>query len=253
MLGYHGVSDRWPADLAVTPDQLRTQLETLLEHGYHPTTLNGAAVSERPQRALVVTFDDGYRSVHSLAFPILRELGVPGTLFVVTGFAGGTEPMTWAGIDRWLGTPYEEELMPLTWDEIRSLAEAGWDIGSHTRTHPRLTTLDDDALASELADSRADLEAALGRCSSLAYPYGIRDARVVRAAREAGYLTAVTLPERITRSGRLEWPRVGVYNPDGRVRFQLKVSAFGRRLRHSRVWLALRWLGRPAFRRAPSS
>ena len=55
--------------------------------------------------------------------------------------------MAWPGIDQWLGGPHEAELMPMSWDELRRLAEAGWEIGSHSRTHPMLTQLDDQSVA----------------------------------------------------------------------------------------------------------
>ena len=61
----------------------------------------------------MVTFDDAYRSVIDRALPILAEFGIPGTVFTVTSFAGFDGPMTWPGIDGWLGGPYEPELAPM--------------------------------------------------------------------------------------------------------------------------------------------
>ena len=90
--------------------------------------------------------------------------------------------MAWPGIDGWLGTEHEHELQPLSWDELRRLQDAGWEIGSHACSHPYLTRLGDDELERELGESRRRLETELGRpCRSLAYPYGDHDERVVRA------------------------------------------------------------------------
>ena len=94
---------------------------------------------------LAVTFDDAYRSVIELAFPILSRLGLVGTVFVPTRFAGGEEPMSWPGIDQWVGGPHERELVPMSWEELGRLAEAGWEIGSPHVSHPRLTQVADDS------------------------------------------------------------------------------------------------------------
>src|SRR2546423_1506780 len=76
----------------------------------------------------------------------------------------------------------------------RSVAGAGWEIGSHTRSHPHLPALPPDSLEEELKGSRERLEDALGLpCRSIAYPYGDVNRRVVRAAERAGYEAAGTL------------------------------------------------------------
>jgi peptidoglycan/xylan/chitin deacetylase (PgdA/CDA1 family) len=130
----------------------------------------------------------------------------------------------------------------MSWDQLRGLADHGWEIGSHTRTHPRLPELGDEALDDELAGSRADCEAGLGvACETLAYPYGAVDERVVEAAGRAGYRYAVSLPARLHAPRPLCWPRVGVYNVDGEAgwRWRLKSSPALRRLRASRAWETL--------------
>lgn len=186
---------------------------------------------------MVVTFDDGFRSVLDLAFPVLSDLGLPATLFVVTDQVGLKKPPGWSGVDHWLEGPHRSELEMLAWDELRRLADAGWEIGSHTRSHPRLTELDDRALADELSGSRARCEEMLDRpCYSLAYPFGIHDDRVVQAASAAGYDTAVTLPRSFARAEPLAWPRVGVYHSDGRLAFAAKVSPVVRALRATAAW-----------------
>ena len=89
--------------------------------------------------------------------------------------------MSWPGIDHWAGGPHEHELEPMSWEELGRLAAAGWEVGSHTRSHPLLTQVaDDDSLAGELAQSKAVIESRLDRpCESIAYPYGDHDDRVV--------------------------------------------------------------------------
>lgn len=231
VLCYHALSERWPAALSTTPERFEEQLELLLRRGYRPVTLE-QAVLDPPGKALAVTFDDAYRSVLELAHPIMDRLGVPGTVFAPTDWVGREEAMRWDGIDQWLGGPHEQELLCLGWPELRELAAAGWEVGSHTCSHPRLTTVDDATLAAELRDSRAACEEGLGRpCRSIAYPYGDVDARVMAAARDAGYEVAASLPKRHGSRDPLDWPRVGVYNVDDLRRFKLKVSPLVRRLR----------------------
>ncbi len=243
MLCYHAVSDRWPADLSVTHRQLEKQLRFLVAQGYRGATFYEAVNDPPAKKTLVVTFDDAYRSVLRLAYPVLSSLDLPGTVFVATDFADSESPMSWPGIEQWRGGPYEAELTCMSWQELGWLGDAGWEIGSHTRSHPRLTTVDDDTLAAELHGSREKCEEKLRRpCHSLAYPYGDVDLRVTEAAREAGYLAAADLPDKFDLISPFKWPRVGIYHQDTDRRFRLKVSRTVRRLRASPAWLAVKFV-----------
>jgi peptidoglycan/xylan/chitin deacetylase (PgdA/CDA1 family) len=232
VLCYHAISEDWPADLSITTTQLREQLELVLKWGYRGATFHDAVASSWSEPTVVVTFDDAFSSVLERAYPILSSLGLPGTVFVVTDFADRGQPMRWPGIDHWLGGVHEPELRGLSWRQLEQMANAGWEIGSHTRTHPRLTKLPDDELANELRGSREACENALGRaCRSLAYPYGDFDSRVGAAAARAGYEAAATLPSKMSRPTALAWPRVGIYHNDSLRRFRVKVSPRVRRVR----------------------
>jgi peptidoglycan/xylan/chitin deacetylase (PgdA/CDA1 family) len=203
-------------------------------------TFTQAVLDPPARRTVALTFDDAYRSVFERAFPVLQALGLPATVFVPTEWVEKGEPMGWGGIDRWLGSEHERELAPMTWRDLEALLEAGWEVGSHTRTHPHLPEIDDAALADELEESKAECERLLRRpCTSVAYPYGDVDARVVEAAARAGYRTGAALPAHIRSGSRHEWPRVGVYANDYADRFRVKVSPFRRRLlgRRSGEWL----------------
>jgi peptidoglycan/xylan/chitin deacetylase (PgdA/CDA1 family) len=233
VLCYHAVSERWPSPLAVTPDQLDYQLGHLVRRGYGGTTFERAVTSPAASRTLAVTFDDGYRSVLTHALPVLERLGIPGTVFVPTDFVGADAPMSWPGIDHWIGTPYEKELVGMSWDELGTLREAGWEIGSHTCSHPRLSQLDDTTLLRELRDSRAACEDRLGPCRTLALPYGDGDARVLSVAEEAGYSGIAGLTG-FGMSG-IGWPRVGIYAADRPSRFRVKVARPVRRMGQARL------------------
>jgi peptidoglycan/xylan/chitin deacetylase (PgdA/CDA1 family) len=236
-LCYHAVADRWPAGLSVTPEGFERQIGLLVNRGYRGATFTAAVRRPPAPKTVVVTFDDAYRSVIKLAFPILSRFGIPATVFTVTSFAGAKGPMSWPGIDNWLDGEFEDELMPMTWEELDELAAAGWEVGSHTVTHPRLPTLGEQELREELTRSRGTCEERLGReCTSLAFPYGNYDDRVVEAARCAGYTAAATLSIRVPHPGPLRWPRVGVYHRDDMNRFRAKISPSVRRLRATRAW-----------------
>jgi peptidoglycan/xylan/chitin deacetylase (PgdA/CDA1 family) len=239
VLCYHAVSERWPADLSVTPEALEEQLGLLVRRGYRGATFEDAVKDPPARRTLVVTFDDAYGSVGTLAAPILRRLGLPGSLYVVSDYPDSPErPMSWDGIEQWLGTEHEHELRPMGWDAIGALAEEGWEVGAHTASHPWLTRVADDAeLARELEQPRALLQERLGRpCRTLAYPYGDHDDRVVEATRRAGYEAAGTLPAGFSGAGPLTWPRVGIYHLDDLRRFRLKASRAMRVLRATPLW-----------------
>ena len=139
VLCYHAVSESWTADLSITPARFERQLELLVERGYRGATLSEAVTTSPAQRTVAITFDDGYRSVLDLAFPIMSRLGLVGSVYVVTDFVGSPAPMSWPGVDQWLGGPHEQEMLPMDADQLHRLMDAGWEVGSHTRTHPKLT------------------------------------------------------------------------------------------------------------------
>jgi peptidoglycan/xylan/chitin deacetylase (PgdA/CDA1 family) len=238
VLCYHAVSERWPSVLAVTPEQLERQLSHLVARGYRGSTFDDAIHRRMAERTLAVTFDDAYRSVFTIARPILERLGLPGTVFAPTRLVDTDEPMSWPGIDQWLGSPHRDELVPMSWEQMGILTDSGWEIGSHTRTHQRLTKISAEALADELEGSRADCERALGRsCRSLSYPFGDEDQRVLEGAKAAGYTSAGALPSPLLhRPAQLRWPRVGVYRGDSMTRFRRKVSPSLRLLRRTSAW-----------------
>lgn len=237
VLCYHAVSADWEAALAIPPGQLDAQLDHLAARGYRGVTFAEAVAGREAGRRVAITFDDAYRSVLRLAKPALDAHSMPATVFVPTDFPGAERPMSWPGIDRWLGVAPPHELTPLSWEELRGLSAEGWEVGSHTRSHPRLTGVGDAELAAQLAESRAECERRLERpCESLAYPYGDVDERVMEAAMAAGYAAAADLGANPGPPSPYRWPRVGVYRADGRRAFRLKMSRPLRRLQDSRAW-----------------
>jgi peptidoglycan/xylan/chitin deacetylase (PgdA/CDA1 family) len=234
ILCYHAVSDSFDSALAVKRDRLREQVELLAGRGYEFLTYTELerrriAGTARPSQA-ALTFDDGYEST-LIAADVLAEFGVPGTVYVLPPMIGHDSPLSWPGISHWTQGPTAVELKPMDWDQLGRLAERGWEIGSHTLTHPRLPTLPGDSLAVELAESRAQLIERLGRCDSVAYPYGNADRRVADAARAAGYESGTTLSKWHTADDPMLRPRVGIYLRDDLRRFKLKIARWSRAVR----------------------
>jgi peptidoglycan/xylan/chitin deacetylase (PgdA/CDA1 family) len=247
ILCYHAVSEDWPTEFAVSPAQLGSQLRFFLRRGYRPATLSAALEQPPGSKTLIVTFDDAYASVLERALPVMSALGVSATVYVPTGYVAAEGALQWESMARWLGTAHEDELRCMGWEDLRHLAAVGWEIGSHTRTHPKLPSLTDSELAAELEDSKARCEEEIRQpCRALAYPFSAYDRRVMDAARAAGYESATILDNHLAiRAGSLvrlgkptemfELLREGVYRRDGRARLWAKASPLARRARVSRL------------------
>ena len=255
ILCYHAMSSEWPSSLAVSEKLLTRQIAHLHARGYQGFTLAEAerrrAAGTLPRRSVVVTFDDAYESTLR-ALPILSAVGYPATVYVVTRFAESGEPLCWPGVDHWLDGPHAAELRPLRWHDLERLLDAGWEVGSHTVTHPRLPELDDDDLARELAGSRREIVARLGSCETVAYPYGLADDRVAAAAEAADYTAGVTLTSAHRTNTPFLRPRIGLYPADGGVRLRVKLSPTFTALRRTQLGVAAERLnpGLSEFRRA---
>lgn len=183
VLMYHYVrvnpnpADKVGFNLSVTPVNFASQMDYLISHGYHTITLDqlGAALlgqASLPAKPIVVTFDDGYHDSYTAAYPILKSRGLKAVSFVITGFVGGPNY--------------------LTWGEIDEMNKNGvFTFGSHTVDHKALTYLDKNSIGKEVAESKNTLETHLDyRVNWLAYPYGNVNDKVVKLVRQAGYIGA---------------------------------------------------------------
>jgi peptidoglycan/xylan/chitin deacetylase (PgdA/CDA1 family) len=247
ILAYHAVSSTWDSPLAVTEDALAQHASHLHRRGYTGLTLAEAerrrAARTLAPRTVVFTFDDGYRSTLRAA-EILEQHGYPGTVFTVAAFAESGAALRWPEIEHELSPASAGELAPLRWDELAALRDRGWEVGSHTVTHALLPGLDDARLAAELADSRRAIADRLGACETIAYPYGVADARVAAAARQAGYAAACTLTGAHVADEPYLRPRVGMTSADTGPRLRAKVSPLGVELRRSAAARTVRRLRR---------
>jgi len=196
----------------------------LARQGWETLSLEEALRRERDgtvgPKMLLVTFDDGYASLERCALPALREAGLRATLFVVTDFVGGANDWD---------LPYAGRQRLLDWDALERWHARGFDVGSHTATHPRLDWLSDEAALEELARSRETLVRRLGPAAGLgvAYPFGRADARIRSLAARAGYTIGFGLPDPGPREP-LCLPRAPVYVWElGRMPFALGQGSVG--------------------------
>jgi peptidoglycan/xylan/chitin deacetylase (PgdA/CDA1 family) len=174
ILTYHSL-DPSGSPISVHPDAFRRHAEWLAS-GEVPVRGFEELVDSRDP-GIAVTFDDAFVSFRDVAWPLLRERGIPVTVFVPTDHAGRT--------NRWPDESYAgiPELPLLDWDALAGLATEGVRLGSHTRSHRDLRSLDDDDLREELESAAERIEEITRRPDVLAYPYGFADARVAAAAR----------------------------------------------------------------------
>ncbi len=183
VLCYHRIGG--PLELGVTRvarSVFRRQMTALARDGWRSLTLAQYAATPHPApRTVLISFDDGYASLAEFAYPVLADLGLTATTFLVTDFVGRTN--TWDVRYTWHRLPH------LDWAVIEQWHARGFDFASHTASHARLTWLSDVAAADELGRSREELLARLGASGpcALAYPFGAVNARVVRLARAVGY------------------------------------------------------------------
>ena len=218
---YHSVSDAWPHALAVRRRSFARQISVLKRRGLRPIAAD--KLFDGVRRGVHLTFDDAFRDILDVV-PILEEAGFAATVFAVTSLAdeGGTFDVPELATD---AVEHRQRLATMRWSELQDLAERGFEIGSHTVTHPHLTRLGDAELESELRDSRACIEDELKRpCRLLAYPYGEHDGRVQEAAGRAGYEAAFGLWAGTDPANRYALPRIDFYRGDSLPKVFLKTT-----------------------------
>ncbi|MFL5737182.1 MAG: polysaccharide deacetylase family protein [Actinomycetota bacterium] len=173
ILGYHRVGAGMEREMDLPRTVFAEQMRHLAEHREVVPLVEGVRRLGFPleEDLLVITFDDGYREVYTQAWPVLRDLGLPATVFVATGFLDGTDPppIRAGASDR--GAPPE----PLTWDQVGELHASGLvTIGSHSRSHRSFDALSRAQAAEECATSHATIERHVGGAvETFAYPAGV--------------------------------------------------------------------------------
>lgn len=168
------------ASLNIRRDIFEKQIQDLLKAGYTFLTVAqaGEIVSEKriiPPKAVVLTFDDGYRDFYTDVFPILSFYKIKATVFIVSEFLNHANNLTNA--------------------QVKELVESGLvEIGGHTYNHLALTSLTREQVAKEIYNDKRNLEDKFGiKVTSFAYPYGIFDQATIDLVKAAGYDQAVSV------------------------------------------------------------
>ena len=210
ILMYHAVHERRSV-ISIPPALFAWQMGWLHENGYGVIPLSRLVQhlrsgDELPDRTAVITFDDGFESVYTSAFPVLTRYGFPATVFLVPDYCGQSND--WPSQPRTV-----PRLGLLSWEQIGEMHRHGLEFGGHTLTHPRLDRLAPDEAEREIVGSKAEIEDHLGRSVELfAYPYGRYDAAAETIVRRA-HAGACTAHLRLVapRSDPLALERVDAY------------------------------------------
>ncbi len=192
ILMYHQVAEiprnLDPLGLAIPPAQFEQQMSYLAKNGFSCLTLPEATQilkngGQPPVKPFVLTFDDGYQDVHSLACPILKKFGFTATVFLVAGRMGS--------LSNWWGKDDARSGLLLSWAEAHDLAKQGHILGSHTLSHPFLNSLSDQSAFDEIRKSKLLLQEQLEiQVEFFSYPYSDATTRIEKLVESAGYKAA---------------------------------------------------------------
>jgi len=195
-------------DLTVNPEDFNRQLDYLVKAGYHGVTphavLNALLYgTPLPEKAVVLTFDDGYLDNYTYAFPLLAQHGMVGTFSVIVGLIGQHGP----------------DLQYMGWDALQTMVDQGMDIQSHTQNHRDLGTLSDDAAFQELTLSLQALQQRFHLpVDILTYPSG----EPFRSGNVARQQTLLSLLPRAGYGGALLDPILSSTRQDAQRPYQLQ-------------------------------
>lgn len=224
ILAYHAIAHLTndPNETATSPKRFESQMLYLRRHNLRGVSVRELrrAISRGNGYNLVgLTFDDGYEDFLHTALPVLESVGFSATVFVVAGMLGGEN--NWEHV-------YEPRprMRILRAEDIREVSERGIEVGSHSMTHPRLSSMAPKLVDREVNDSRRILGEILGeKVEGFSYPYGSLTDATLQAVRRAEYAYACAWNP-LREWGDYDLPRIPVFERDGPLRFAAKVKAY---------------------------
>jgi len=164
----------------IKPRKFQKQIEFLLNRGYEFTTLSNLVANKNKPNLIALTFDDGYQDIYLYAYPILKNLGIPATLFLIAKYLD--RPNTW---DINLG---RIRFNHLTHNNIAELIQNGWEIGSHGLSHRLLVGMPTAEMQAEIHDSKKLLEEQFkSEVRFFCAPFGKLNRKIISEAESAGY------------------------------------------------------------------
>lgn len=214
VLLYHSVSDTHDF-FSVLPEEFRAQMTYIRQHYAVVGASEVAAYLQGTplkKDSVMITFDDGYCDIADTAGPILKELGIPSTVFVLAGDVDRTE----------LGN--SSPLLDVA--DMTRLGEYGITVGSHGCSHKKLTRLSEQEARKEIEESRARIGAYMATPTTFAYPKGAYNPHVATCVHSAGYTLAFTAQARAVRRGDNPYaiPRVQIDATTDMATFKAKLS-----------------------------
>jgi len=221
ILMYHRVAEVAENPLCVTPNRFAEQMTWLKRHGLRGVGVGTLVDAMRGghQRGLVgITFDDGFVNLVEAALPELVRHGFTATMFIVSGLLGQANEWDKGKVPVW-------PLMSA--GQVRELAAAGMEIGSHGTMHRRLAGISPNQLEAEVRESRASLGELIGApIRGFAYPHGSMDTAARHAVRDAGYDYACAVMTPMTELGFMALPRMFIAECDSDIRMAAKRLLF---------------------------
>jgi peptidoglycan/xylan/chitin deacetylase (PgdA/CDA1 family) len=221
ILMYHDVeaatADAPLPELHVDSGDFRDQMKWLADNGYTGVTIKQLSDAwyhggVLPKKPVVISFDDGFKSHYTVALPELQNLGWPGVINL-EAYAPK-------------GLPDDAPLSP---GHVKSLLAAGWELASHSITHPDLTTVTPEQLASEVEKSKRGLEKQFGvEIEHFCYPAGQYNQAVADEVKKAGYTTASSVePGLASRDEPYDLNRIRINASDGLSGFVASMQSAG--------------------------
>lgn len=222
VLAYHWVGDGPESPLVVPARAFHAQLDFLHRRGHRFVSVSRYLSGSVPDRAVLLTFDDGYETCYSAVFPLLAQRNISGLFFPIGATLASGSALT--GV---LNVPAGARFLRAA--HVREMHAAGMSFGVHGFHHRPLRQLPADEVRRELRDNKAALEQVLGtEVTTVCYPLGSVDSRVIDIARSCGFTAGFVTPRRLgIPQSQLSLRRIGIYATDHAVRFRFKMSRVG--------------------------
>lgn len=200
ILNYHDFREVSQSPLQITPNQFDEQMRYLKENGFNVISLENFydfidLKFKPPEKAVVITIDDGWRSTYTVAYPILRKYGFPATIFIYTDFISVQSPGA------------------LTWDMLKEMMQNGVDVQAHSKTHQFKIPWKKEEETEEAYQKRIEKELAFpmeviqkrlgNKVQYIAYPFGQFSEAFVQAARKIGYRGGLTVTGATVKEGAI--------------------------------------------------
>lgn len=193
----------------IEEDKFEKQMKFLQDNGYHSLTFD-MLKQGMPEKAVIVSFDDGFRTVYENAFPVMKRYGIVGNVYLPTAYIGKIQNF-------------------LTWDMVQELLEAGWYFAAHTHTHMDIRRMDEVSAAQELTANNFEIEKRTGYIpEAFCIPYGGFNRNTVNLVRRMGQYRYMlgsfygTVHETAIENRVL--PRIGISNDDSLELFEKKLQ-----------------------------